>query len=147
MGRKSTECSNFQNISGHRPRGYGCDLVRITLYACSTDNVSKKVNLPLKEVTFGRFEFQCVRLNIIDSRSQCSLKVFEKTKISTRYTRQMSYVKLDMTNSIIQANWLGALHLSTLKRHCPFLVTKAVLSRSLSSISVCQYPHLKSQLE
>jgi len=66
IGHESTESPDFRNISGHRPRGYGGDLVGVTLYACLTDNVSQKLNLPLEEVTFSRFEFQCISLQAIE---------------------------------------------------------------------------------
>ena len=114
---ETTECSHIRNIGQPWPISNDVGLQRVTLDSSLTHHMAQEGHLFLKQMALGGLESQGLPLT--------------------------------STSSMVRANWLGALQspkLSTLKRHCPFCVTKAVLSRSSSSMRVCQYPCLRSQL-
>ena len=89
----------------------------------------------------------CIRRwNTCSTLHTCSSKCFPMMRISSIYTRHVSQCNPVNTRVIRRWKILGEFaspKLRTLKRNCPFVVTKAVLSASLGSMVTCQNKNLQ----
>ena len=67
IGSKAAESSHFRHIRGTWPICYGVDFVRIAFDALFADDMSKKGDLPLEQMTFGSLQLQCMTIETVEN--------------------------------------------------------------------------------